>query len=197
MSLNNVPLSGQSLGVTLNPINQNFSVIDTDFSVDHVPYNTSGEGKHNKVTLPVQASSPVFAAGDNGVYNLALSAVNEIYLHKQSAAGTKEIPMTASILSSNAAPAAYSNGYTWLPSGIYLAWGRPASLGGLVTVTLPNPPPNGIINVIVSPFNGAGGVTQITYVSLQNIISNSQFTVNLGINGAPVSAVFTYLVIGF
>ena len=41
MALNNVPLSGQSLGVTRVPINQNFSVIDADFSVDHVAYNTT------------------------------------------------------------------------------------------------------------------------------------------------------------
>jgi hypothetical protein len=197
MALNNVPLTGQSLGVTRVPINQNFSVIDTAFSVDHVSYNTSGQGKHNQVTLPVQAGAPTFATGDNGIYNLALSGVNEIYLHKQSAAGTKEIPMTASILDTVANPAAYSGGYTWLPSGIFLNWGRPTSLGGIVTVTMANPPPNGIINVLVSPFSATGGVTQITQVSLQNIISNSQFSVNLGVNGAVATATFTYLVIGY
>ena len=63
MALINVPLAGQSLGITRDPVNNNFSTINSAFLVDHVEYNTAGQGKHNKVTFPVQGGAPAFTAG--------------------------------------------------------------------------------------------------------------------------------------
>src|SRR5690242_15107106 len=98
MALNNVPLPGQNLLVTRNPINQNFSVLDTTFAVDHVTYNLSGGGKHNKVTFPVQNPAPTFTGGDLGLYAFLNPGTgkNELYIHKVTGATTAEIPMTAS-----------------------------------------------------------------------------------------------------
>ena len=69
MALNNVPLAGQTLGITRVPINQNFAVIDADFAVDHVAYNTTNEGKHNRVSFPIQNPVPVPQAGIVQLYS--------------------------------------------------------------------------------------------------------------------------------
>ncbi len=149
MALNNVPLNGQSLAYTKPLVNANFSTIDTTFSVDHVAYNTSGGGKHNKVTFPVQGSAPAFAAGDNGLYSFlyATTAKNEEFIHKQTFAGTSDIPFTASILST-ATPALNTGGWSYLPSGLLLKFGNGSA--------------NGSTNFTFAALNpGAPGFTQV------------------------------------
>jgi hypothetical protein len=130
MALNDVPLSTQTLSSTQPDIRTNFQVIDTAFEVDHVGFNDAGQGKHNQVTLPVQAGSPAIAAGDNAFYNLlnATTAKNEVYVHKQTNAGTADIPFTASILSGST-PALDAGGWSYLPSGLLLKFGNGTANG--------------------------------------------------------------------
>ena len=121
MALNNVPVAGQSLGASRDLINQNFSVINTAFSVNHVPYNdgSGNQGKHAEVQFPVQSAIPAASAGDISLYNklpaapYPLTATNELFLIK--ADGTTNIPITASHQA--------TAGWTYLPSGIILKWG--------------------------------------------------------------------------
>lgn len=138
MALNNVPLSGQNLQNTRVPINQNFSTIDSTFSIDHVAYNTSGGGKHNKITFPVQALAPVFAAGDDGIYNklYAGTGLNELFIHQQYSAGTRDIPFTATT-GNTIAGVIGGAGYTYLPSGLLVKWGVDTRTGDSGTVTMP------------------------------------------------------------
>lgn len=112
--LNDVPQAGQTLGITQPLIRNNFSTIDTVFSVDHVSYNSTGAGKHNKVTFPVQGAAPVFLAGEYGLYNLnyADSGSNELFV--TDSAGVS-FPMTAALFN--------QDGWTYLPSGIIMQWG--------------------------------------------------------------------------
>lgn len=128
MALNNVPLSGQSLGVTRVPINQNFSVIDNDFAVDHVAYNTTGEGKHKQVTMPVQSPAPASAAGEGVLFTQtsSLTGVPEMAFRRQSNGSVTEF--TSGILA--------TPGWTRLPSGVLLKWGQTTATG-LTTVTFP------------------------------------------------------------
>jgi hypothetical protein len=131
MALIDVPLTGQNLDQTRNPIRNNFLSVNNAFLVDHVTYNATGAGKHNKVTLPNQATAPTFAPPEVGIYNFvnATSAINELYISKSD--GT-QVPSTAS--------AQNINGWTYLPSGLLLKWGTSAATrNALSTVTLPTP----------------------------------------------------------
>jgi hypothetical protein len=118
MALNNVPLTGQTLGVTRVPINQNFSVIDQAFSQDHVDFNLPGQGKHDQVTFPSQSSAPTFLATEIGLFNQNASptGINDIWMARGTAAafpitGYKTVGVGA------------TNGWTYLPSGLKIAWG--------------------------------------------------------------------------
>lgn|SRR5574338_1300552 len=207
MALNDVPLASQTLAATQNPIRQNFSVIDTAFQVDHVAYNAANQGMHAKVSLPVQAMAPAFGAGILGIYTLlnAITGKNEATVHKESGAGTVDVPFTASSLSSVANPPLGSEFWTMLPSGIKLQGGSFTGLnGGVNTVNINQAPPVipflNLFTVIVCPFAG-GGVDVDFAVRLIDITNTNQFRVyisNRTSTGAAPNGIggFQFLAIG-
>lgn len=87
--------------------------------------------------FPVQTVAPSFSAGNDGLFTLsnATTSLNELYVHKQTSAGTSNIPITASILSQSV-PVQGANGWTMLPSGILTYWFS-TSGNGLTAITLP------------------------------------------------------------
>lgn len=196
MPLNNVPLSGQTLNQTRVPINQNFAVIATTFAVDHVDYNVSGQGKHNKVSFPVQSPASTFSAGDLGLYSFLnpTTGKNELYVHKIQNATTADIPLTASVLSTST-PAQNIGGWTYLPSGIFQTWGS-GNGNGLTTVTLSNPPPTQINNIQLTPFSSS-----TSYVDLQvrwvDTLSRTQFRIFVSVNGVAALGGFSFFVTGY
>lgn len=115
MALNNVPLNGQSLAYTKPLIAGNFTVIDSAFSIDHVSYNTTGAGKHNKVTMPVQSVTPATLANEVALFSRTstLSLIPEMAFRRNTN-GTV-IEFTSSL--------GATDGWTRLPSGILLKWG--------------------------------------------------------------------------
>lgn len=208
MALNDVPLSSQSLADTQNPIRQNFSTINTVFEVDHVAYGAAGQGQHAKVTLPVQAPAPTFAAGLLGIYSFlnANTAKNEAYIHKQTGATTANIPFTASVLSSSSAPAAGSGGWTYLPSGLILIFGNETGLTGgskfidYTGVGIPSLVQ--ALTVIVTPFNTNGGDQNFAVRLIDISLTNTQFEIyvssrtSTGAASGSIGGV-QYLVIGY
>jgi hypothetical protein len=198
MALNNVPLAGQTLGNSRNQIQQNFQVIDTAFSVNHVGYNDPDQGKHKWVSFPVQAAAPVFLGGEVGLYNklpvapFPLTTVNELFVSKSD--GT-QVPMTASLQA--------QTGWTFLPSGILLKWGRVSTASGTQTVTFPTgatiPAFGALFSIQLTIEGDAGSLTPNRAVTLVNgsltatnfQVWGSQRTSN---DGRP--AIFHYLAIG-
>lgn len=121
----NVPLAPQKLSASQPIMLGNFGAIQTVIQVDHVDFNTSDQGKHERVSLPVQSPAPTFAAGEVGLYSFlnTRTAKNELYVNKLNQVTTTQIPATASILSVTSAPTPNSTGWTYLPSGILMKWG--------------------------------------------------------------------------
>ena len=182
MALNNVPLAGQSLGVTRNPINQNFNTINAAFLVDHVEYATGGQGKHNKVTFPVQAPAPAFLPGEEGLYNFLYptTAKNELFVHKQNQAGTVDIPFTASAMS-NVLQANCVNGWTYLPSGLLVKWGKVARAGQNQ-------------NIPVNATSGGPQFNQSFQAYAVAFDTNNAGNFNVRVNGAPAINTGDFLV---
>lgn len=179
MALIVVPNAGQTLNNSRPDINSNFGTINSAFAIDHVGYNTVGQGKHNKVTFPVQSPAPSFSAGEDGLYNFlnAITVKNELYVHKQTNAGTEDVPFTASILSTTTIASNDVPGWTMLPSGIRMQW-LTCSGTGLVTVPVlvGAIPFNAIHTVLLTPSNPTGADVNFA-VRLVSIITNTQFSV--------------------
>lgn len=154
MALNiNIPQANQTLAITQPLILNNFNAINTAFAVDHVNFNDPGQGKHNKITFPVQAVVPVFAASDLGLFSFlnATTTKNELNVYKANNAGYVNVPFTASVLS-NSAPIQNGSGWSYLPSGLIIQWGTVSvgiTLNNTITlaVNFPIPFPTAVLNV--------------------------------------------------
>jgi hypothetical protein len=172
----NIPQGGDRPKDSQPQILANFTGIKTLVDVDHATFDLANQGMHNKVTLPVQAVAPALAA-NNGFYNFLhpATAKNQTYIHNQTFAGTSDIPMSASILSS-AAPVLGMNGWTYLPSGVIMRWDTSAVVAGAQTITLPALPGlvalTTIFSVNITP--ATAGLS----VQLTGITNNTQFTVS-------------------
>jgi hypothetical protein len=183
IDLNDVPLAGQTLNATRADINDNFNVISNAFAVDHVNYNAAGQGKHKKVTFPVQGATPSpIDAGDNVLYSFLYPTTNknELYVHKQTSAGTANIPFTASILSEST-PILATPGWTYLPSGILLRWDYISGNGSSI-ITLPTgiggcPPFSNTIYAVFLTSVAPSASDTNDAVRLNAILNSSQFSV--------------------
>lgn len=161
--LNNVPLPGNNLQQTRDPINNNFSVIDTAFSVNHVPYNdaSGNQGMHQFMQIPaaVPTLSTVNATPIVGFYsnNGATSGVPELFFQRTNQAANTGYAFTEG---TNAQP-----GWSRLGSGIVLKWGAATTGSGAgntfidvnldaVGVAYANTP----YAILLTPVYTAGGV---------------------------------------
>lgn len=186
-----IPQATDALSKSQGDILGNFQALNPIVTAGQVPY----------LTLPVIGSAPSFGAGTDGLYtlNYATTGINELFVNKQAAAGAAQIPFTASILSTTAAPSTFSSGYTYLPSGILLRWEQ-ASGTGTVTMTLGGgfPAFNKIITAIVCPFSSSAG-DQNFAVRLIQIISTTQiqFYVSSRTNTGSATGSFNVLLIGY
>lgn len=128
---NNIPRASDALSQSQIDIQNNFGAIQTLVNVDHVDFASSDQGKHKKVTFPVQSAAPAFSIGEIGVYNLLYAPLAQNHLFIQPASGAA-FPMTASGI-----PGGSNSGWTYLPSGALMVWGIgfiPAGPGSLVVL---------------------------------------------------------------
>lgn len=196
MALNNVPVTGQSLGASRDLINQNFSVIDTAFTVNHVPYNdgSGNQGFHKFINIP--AGTPT-GVTNNGTAQVAL------YSNTGSISGVPELFFQRNNLGANSGYSisectANSPGWTRLPSGILLKWQTNISFSGSSSKNVnfssnPGPAFTNLFTVLITPLSSVNfdHVLAISSVALSN------FTVSVQ-NGssAPSTTLFAYLAIG-
>jgi len=202
MALNNVPLTGQSLSQTRDQIAGNFSVIDAAFSIDHVPYNAAFQGEHARVSMPVQSMIPTFNAGEYGLYNAAGSTgQNEIFLHKliNLGAGTMDIPLAASILSTVGSLTIGQAGWTYLPSGFIIQWQSNMSANGQsANIAFPIPFPNQVLCTMITTAYNGGGSDGNGFVRLnQQAAMNYQVYASSRTSVTPQTVLFNMLAIGY
>lgn len=186
----NIPQPTDQISQSQDQILQNFQSIQSLIDVNHVDFASGDQGKHKWVTMPVQGAIPPagsgFAAGEIGLYNAVdtFNSKNELYVNKTNQVTVVQIPLTASILSVNSAPALGSFGWTQLPSGIIIRWGSFTSITGpnatvtLATSTTAGPTFTQILNVQVTTYD-PGTSDGNYFVYLGQIISNTQFKVHI------------------
>lgn len=119
MALNNVPLSGQTLNDTRDPIRNNFSTINTAFLQDHVEYNLAGQGKHNRVTMPIQVGDQPTTATEMALYTKNVAGIPQLFLRRN----TNGAVIDLSSMAYNFTSSTIINGYGRLPGGILMKWG--------------------------------------------------------------------------
>jgi len=109
-------------------IQNNFQQLDTIYGKDHIPYSqVSNSGYHTLVHMVAQSAIPPIAvAGTGELYTFSTNdGVNtDIALYYQTGGG-RQIKMTG-----NFVPSANNNGFSMLPGGMILQWGRVTGKSG-------------------------------------------------------------------
>ncbi len=199
MALNNVPLSGQTLGVTRIPINQNFSVIDTAFAVDHVDYNIAGQGQHNKVSFPVQNPVPAPQAAIVQLYSQLSAITNQpelVFTHQSGSTA----PVPARIVEFTSAGWA-NPGWARLPSGILIKWHSGVNFASLATVAIDlNVDVAGSPNftTVFAVYNSTTipGANYNNIIGIKSLVGTVVTFAQFGIVNPPAGATIAYLAIG-
>lgn len=133
MALNQVPNPNQTLAQTNAPIKQNFATIDSGFSVDHVTFGAGGVGKHQQITIPDSTPAPTFLAGEIGLFNQTAAptaARPDIWMARGVSAA---FPITGYEFNNTASD---GRGWTYLPSGLKMIWGKASVVGAGSTTTI-------------------------------------------------------------
>lgn len=153
--------------------------------------------------FPVQGAAPTLGAGDTGLYTLsyATTSANEMYIVKPSVDAPTNVPFSASKMS-NTAIASCDDGWTYLPSGLLMAWGQfQITADGSTTITVQatsgNPNFNKTFMAMVTPILTTG--TTPTFVAnvatTAPTASSGDFDVIC--SGATASNTFvSYIVLG-
>jgi hypothetical protein len=181
----NIPQPSDLLSQSQQDILNNFQAIQTLVDVNHVDFASSDQGKHKWITFPSQAAIPPagssFAGTELGLYNAVYTTTNkqEIFVNKTNQITVVQVPLTASLLSTNSAPASNNGMWTYLPSGLILKSGSiQGSLSGLTTITPTGGPAfTQILTVLVSPFNSTTAADLNFSVRLVSINSATTFQV--------------------
>lgn len=201
MALNNVPLAGQTLGQTQAPINQNFSVIDTAFQVDHEDYNTTNQGMHNRVSFLAQSPAPTPLAGIVQLYSQVSSITSQpelVFAHQLGSTA----PTAAQIVEFTSAGWA-NPGWTRLPSGIMLKWHAGISMASMSTLAINlnadvagSPNFTNVFSVFLTPANPGSSSKYNTVIVVQSIVGFVVTFAQQGLVNPPSGYTISYLAIG-
>jgi hypothetical protein len=206
-----IPQATDQLSQSQSDILNNFTAIQGLIDVNHAPFSDgTNYGKHKWINFPVQTGLPgspsQFASGEVGLYNQLptanpITGVDELFINKIVSGGTAvQIPLTASILSTNNAPGNNSSGWTYLPSGIVFKWGNQTCAGNsAATILFPTGPSIPVFNQIFTmsittnnyPAHSNQLVTLGTFIQTQFTVFNRQLI------GGSSTVAFQYLAIGY
>ena len=147
----NVPTAGQKISQTQSPINNNFTVINNAFNVDHVNIqNLTNQGNHNKVTL-VSQSAPATVAQGPILFSQAKqvgagATLNEVFFEQATGDGSAAVQLTYM----GNPVSGTTTGSSFLPGGVIMKWGQIVVGASPTTVTFANAFPNALFSVVVS-----------------------------------------------
>jgi hypothetical protein len=200
MSFNqNIPQPGDQISQSQGQILGNFQSLYTWANANHVSFDLTNAGKHIYVQMPVQGAPPAFTLGEidlwNQAYTVNAATKNEFYIRKenQTNVGTVDVsvPATASILGYYSGPSLGATGWTFLPSGILMQWGRATTGAGTVNLNAggnQGPVFTQLLSVQVS-FGQTPAPTATLSANFTGIF-------NLAINSNTAGLMVNYLVIG-
>jgi hypothetical protein len=124
---NDTPKANQKINATQPLIQENFSSINDEFSVNHVGINVASAGKHKMVQLLQQAASSSTGSTEVALYAKNYTETSQTELFYRPKSNGTEVPFTAANKS--------STGWSYLPSGLLMKWGT-ATSGGTATAPI-------------------------------------------------------------
>jgi hypothetical protein len=186
-----IPNASDRIDQSQAQLKENFTQIKTLIDVNHVTFGAAGQGKHALVTFPNLAAPAAPAGNDINIYNATVGGNPELNIYKT---GGSAIPFTQS-------GQAGTSGWTYLPSGMKIIWGR---------ATLTNPATTApVLFSSVAGFPGFTNTPGITLVRMDSATttnfmildtatppSNLGFSARRSPNSLGDPALFSWLAVG-
>jgi hypothetical protein len=186
----NIPRPTDQLNVSQGDIQANFLEIYNWVAVNHGQFDSPIAGLHTQVTLPENAAPTPTAVDQANIYSQLSTLTAQTELAWQRENNGTRIEWTGSLQA--------NDGWTRLPSGILLKWGRVATTGTGSVIFFPLaatiPPFTTLFQVIATPFSGGAIAVCVTNTTLADRFTVNTFTTNVPVGGT--ASVINYLAIG-
>ena len=186
---NNIPFAAQRFKDSEPLIRDNFVEIQNALVVNHGDFGIPNVGKHLFLQMPVQGAGPVTNATEMGLYTKTGITTNpEMFIRRES--NGAEIEFTGAL--------AANTGWTRLPSGILLKWGRLAVAATPQTIIYPAAGTIPIFNNVFSVrFSFETSNINVTAYATMFNVAFDRFSLAITPTGGVVTVLTThYLAIG-
>lgn len=206
--LPNIPQATDQISLSQGDILNNFTILGVIAgNANNSSASLNLNSGFNWLYLPPAGAIPPagssFLAGNIALYSgtNATTGQNEFYINKRNQATVVQVPATASILSVNSAPASFSAGWTYLPSGLLLKWAGNVAANGQTNIVFPAgatiPAFTTCITVIPQISDGAAGdVNRSIRLTGVGPLSFDVYASSRTAVGAAATT-FTYFAIGY
>jgi hypothetical protein len=178
----NIPQPNDLLSESQGDILDNFQSANTTYGINHYPFDnaTVGQiGKHKYVGMPVLGAAPATTSTEGALYFKTVGPGSALFMVRDNNAGTEVQLTTASVGNVSSA----TNGYCWLPGGLFLQWGTttPASNSTIQSVSFNVPFSSTPYNIQVTGYRAASSPgTTDSWVSTANLSANGFDIFNSG-----------------
>lgn len=153
-------------------MNTNFSSISSLISVDHVGFNVTGGGQHEKVTFNAN-NVPSVPTSPPVLFTDTVNGISQLFFYSGDAAHSSSQYVYA------------SNGSTLLLGGIILKWGTYATGGDNANISFVSAFPNNCYQVLITPIS-ATAVTSTIFVTQGSITTSKFQTSKSGTSNFPI-----------
>lgn len=143
----NIPLPTDFISDSQADIRNNFTSINATFSRNHIPFSTvTNNGKHTFIEMPVISTIPTpvpgLISGEGTIYTKTISAVSEIFYTPDSSGNQYQLTTTipaafAKFATNTAYSTGLTGGWTFLPGGLLLQYGKNTGAGAVGTIVFP------------------------------------------------------------
>lgn len=182
----NIPKTGESLGSTRTRINANFNTIDSMLALNHVAFNSLGEGKHKFLQMPDQSSAPNTIANELALYSKSLSANSQLFMRSESAGSEYQITNVDDAYIAKFGELTlvinqYYTGWTFLPGGLIMNYGTiPAILNLSNDIVFARPFSTNVYSIQLTGKRTSSG--NVTYTARD--VTTTKFTFNTSDSGS-------------
>ena len=162
-----IPSDGQSLGNSKPQVRGNFTSIFNTFALNHIAFNSIGEGKHKFVEMP-EVADQATSSDEIGLYCKEAQSFSNLFWRQESGGADPLKNQGAIIQMTNILPINATTGRTFLPGGFLLQWGI-VTLNGSGVQTVNFPSTFTLSGVNNDPWNIQVTMADTTFVTIRTV----------------------------
>lgn len=133
MSYNNaIPQAGDRPSQSQAQILANFQQIASAFNLNHVDFNASGQGKHDFLQMPENASAPSTAVNEGALYTKEVSSATQLFWRNENNGTEQQLTNPSVSSSGTGGGTSYSIDTIF---GIKIKWGSFSSTANIAAIT--------------------------------------------------------------